>query len=647
MSFLEALQLCQKKHLTISELQQLRSFLRNDVEDALHSRIIGKEVHQLIRATISARNLPALQLVHELTRGTCSPATASETSLAFAIQERWLSGVLVLLNDEKDIIHATDLHLSVLAHDPGHNITLNDLLVKDDAGYGVLEYAACAKNFAILKSAVSLALNAETVPDGVKEAFISAFPHLPESSMHPCADVAICSLISPLRLKFSFPGCDTHSTDNGKPCQSHDVFTQSQQVPQDSSSSNITNKSITPPSSNCKEYNAPAHSLSSISPLKTSLQKQQSLMSETIIPHLLQSNDYSDHVRNLISAFYHDGYKGNIQGTSFSANNLYNYLNKISDNAPLLSFYKSLLSSVYPNVCLHYIDFELYVFRSYVVPSEIGLVKTYNGRPVYALQGLFSADVTTVPKKMLDSVVKITGIEYNINTNKHPWLSNLSYTDWTSEKVRKCINWFLDSSPQALDEECTTQSLITPVKNKYILSKLHSLIKSFKDNQLPLQSQTGCTLYKHRSGLYLYRFHVDINSPLPSFPHAKYKTDARPKPLLSSSGKIVVFGKGINAEVKSLDALNITRTEVHEVQEFFSPFVPMDKLAVIARPALSCAEPYCVDHEIINEHTTLCPRKDDHFHCGLYDALQLSFCIYKWLHQLVTPDLIRPNNKPI
>ncbi|EFO64563.1 Hypothetical protein GLP15_2406 [Giardia lamblia P15] len=641
MSYSEALRLCQKANLTIDELVELKNILQRDVKDLPNARITGEKMHQLINATISSRNLPALQLVYEFTQGKYFPTIAGKTSLSFAIQERWLDAVLVLLDDEKSIIGATTLHLNALAHDSRRNITLDDLLIKDRAGHGVLEYAACAKNLVLIKSIVLLVLAATTMPEGVRDAFISAFPYLAEGSTYLCTDAAICSILSPLRLKLSFRACEKHVAVESPMSYQHSAC-KSRSFVTDSKDS----KSALQNSSKRK------NSYMSVVPDKIASfsngvpQKQQTSTTADIVDHLLRSNDYADHVSDLLSIFHQGEHGGSVHGTCFSVKVLYNYLKELPKHAPLLRCYTSLLRCTYPNICLHYIDFELYVSTNKCkIPSEIGLVKTYKGKPIYALQGLFSADVSFAPKGTLNVVATITGIEYDINIKKRPWLSTLSYTEWTNINVRKCINWFLSSSPQALDHECSTQSLLTPVTNKYVLSKLPSLISSFKDNQVKLQShQIGCTLYKHRSGLYLYRFHVDVDSPLPCFPHIQYTTNAHPKPLANSSGKIVVFGKGIDTEVKTLKALDINHVVVHEVQQFFSPFVPIQKLATITKVSPLFTEPYCVDHEIIEDHTTLRPRKDGHFHCALYDALQLSFCTYRWLYQIVTPDLIKPKD---
>lgn len=643
MSYSETLQLCQKANLTIDELTELKSILQRDMEDPPHARITGEKVHQLINATISSRNLPALQLVHEFTRGKYSPTTAGKTSLSFAIQERWLDAVLVLLDDEKDVIGANTLHLDALAHDPGHHVILDDLLLKDKAGHGVLEYAACARNLVLIKSIVSLVLAAKTVPEGVRDAFISAFPYLAEDSTYPCTDAAMCSILSPLRPKLSFQACEKHAAlDSPAPyqhstCGSKFFAAGSRSVMQDNSKH--------------KKPHIPVASDKTASSSNGVARRQQASTAD-IVDHLLESSCYADHVSDLLSVFHQQEHSTSIQGTCFSGKMLYNYLKELPRHPPLLRYYTSLLRCIYPNVCLHYIDFELYVSTNKCkIPSEIGLVKTYKGKPIYALQGLFSADVSFAPRGMLNVIAAITGIEYDINTKKRPWLSTLSYTEWTNNNVKKCINWFLGSSPQALDDACSTQSLLTLVTDEYVLSKLPSLTDSFKDNQVKLQShqkglenQIGCTLYRHRSGLYLYRFHVEVDSPLPCFPHIQYATDAQPRPLVDSSGKLVVFGKGIDTEVKTLKALNITHVVVHEVQQFFSPFIPVQRLITISKSAPLSTEPYCVDHEIIKDHTTLHPRKDGHFHCALYDALQLSFCTYRWLHQIVTPDLIEPKN---
>lgn len=645
MSFSKALQLCQKETSSIVELQELRSILQSSTDSPLNSEITGDNVRQLIKTAISSRNLSALQLVHEVTCDRDPPISARETSLSFAIQERWLDAVLILLTSEKGIIGATDLHLNALAQDPGHCMMLTDLLVKDKAGYGVLEYAACARNLVLIKSMVSLILNSKAIPEGVSEAFISAFPQLAKDSTLPCTDAAICSVLSPLSLRIPVRSCHTHSASN--------LQSQSIQSTYNSSSPIETDNSAQP--SNPKRGKSSTSELpNNIVTLLSNLpQCQQSVMTADIVDHLLKSNNYAAHVKTLINTLYGENYNGSINGTSFSASVLYRYLTEIPKVPQFLNFYTSLLSCTYPNFCLHYIDFELYVFTpKSAIPSEIGLVKTYKGRPVYALQGLFLADVTSIPKKNLDSVVKITGIEYDLK--KKPWCNQLSYTDWTKDSVRSCINWFLTSSPQALDQECAAKSILAPVTDEYILSKLSVLVKSFEDNavkMLPYANNTvnpmGCTLYKHISGLYIYQFHVNMSSPLPKFPQAQVNTNKHPKPFRNASGKIIIFGKGIDAEVKSLKKLKIPNVEMHEVQQFFSPFVPMQRLAVIAKPTPSCAEPYCVDHEIVKEHTTRRPSKGGHFHCALYDALQLSFCVYKHLYQIVTPDLVKPKHLTI
>lgn len=645
MSFSEALHICQKGVSTIAELQKLKHILQPSIERPLSSILTSENARQLIYAAISSQNTPALQLVHASIYSSYSPTSAKETYLSFAIQERSLNAALIFLDNEKDIIGATELHLNALAQDPGHNMTLSDLLIKDNAGHGVLEYAACANNLVLIKSMVSLVCNSKTIPEGVKEAFISAFPYLLKNSTLPCTDAATCLVLSPLGLKFPFKSCPIHSTSN--------LPTQSQQSTHNSSLP--IQKDNTTQSSNLKQDKSSADEhRNNISTILDNLpQRQQSMMTTDIIDQLLKSNNYADYVKQLIDIFYTKDYSGSIHGTSFSASILYKYLSKIPTIPQLLKFYKSLLNSSYPNVCLHYLDFELYVLNPQsLIPSEMGLVKTYKGKPIYALHGIFSANLKYVPKKSLDSVVRLTGIEYN--TRNIPWASHLSYTDWTKDSIRKCINWFLNSSPQTIDQECANQSLLTPVTNEYILSKLSSLTKSFNDNKIKMLSHTGnvnntrgCTLYKHRSGMYIYRFHVDLDSPLPKFPQIQYKDNSHPKPLTTSSGKIVIFGKGIDAEVRTLTLLNINMAEMHEVQQFFAPFIPISNLASIAKPTPSCTEPYCVDHEIIKEHTTRRPLKDGHFHCGLYDALQLSFCVYSHLYQIVTPTLIQSENMSI